>query len=552
VAVTADIRAGTPRPFVRVTCAAFLFLLCLGITAPALAHAVLLNARPQDGQVLPDAPKAVSLTFNEPVEMIRLQLVHSDGTVVGATQHWDIGDSFTWTLPEKLADGGWLLSYSVISADSHPVSGTLKLVVGEGDATFAERPVESRAATQYPRFLVLAGTLSVVGLLLAGAALGWLADRPMRIAMLAGVLIAIAGGGWSIYETAAATGGGPTAMAAALHVLGPGLAITLAGLLGGFALTWLGVRRLLWVFAIIDLVGLALTGHAAAAPPAWLARPVYLIHIGVAALWLGSLFLLMWRHRSHRALVETTVGATPPGASPGGAGLGEVLIRFSVLAPWLVGLLVIAGVVMLFMQAGTADALAHSQYGLFFAIKIALVMLLLGVAGHNRWRLTRPALAGQAWAERLLRGAVWVELVLFAGIFGMAALLGTTVPPRAIVEANALPPCSATGPLVNDGRDIDVDIKVTLQSACSGRNNISVAINGEDGQPIRAQEVMVRFALPDLHVEPFDVYLEPNGATFSTSGYDLPLAGKWHIETRIILDEFTLRRTVFSVPLAAR
>src|SRR3954452_10114175 len=100
--------------------AAFLTL----AASPALAHAVLLKSDPQDGQVLMEAPTSVHLTFSEPVRMTRLRAVKSDGTVIRSTDAWPLADSLTWTFPGALADGGWLLSYSVISTDSHPISGT--------------------------------------------------------------------------------------------------------------------------------------------------------------------------------------------------------------------------------------------------------------------------------------------------------------------------------------------------------------------------------------------------------------------------------------------
>src|SRR5215212_8463616 len=92
---------------------------------PALAHAVLVKSDPQDGQVMPAAPPSIRLTFNEPVQITRLQAVKSDGTVIRADRDWPLADNAVWTLPGVLADGGWLLSYAVISTDSHPIAGTI-------------------------------------------------------------------------------------------------------------------------------------------------------------------------------------------------------------------------------------------------------------------------------------------------------------------------------------------------------------------------------------------------------------------------------------------
>src|SRR5262245_36274699 len=82
---------------------------------PAFAHAVLLTSAPQDGQVLTRSPQSVQLVFNEPVQVTRLQSVRSDGSVIQAQPATALGSTINWTLPHALSDGGWLLSYSVIS-----------------------------------------------------------------------------------------------------------------------------------------------------------------------------------------------------------------------------------------------------------------------------------------------------------------------------------------------------------------------------------------------------------------------------------------------------
>src|SRR3954471_23850105 len=155
--------------------AAFLTL----AASPAFAHAVLLKSDPQDGQVLIEAPRTVHLTFNEPVRMTRLQAVSSDGTVIRSTTASPLAGSLTWTFPGALADGGWLLSYSAISTDSHPISGTVRFVIGDGAVIFGEAPPQTDALTQYPRLLLLAGGVAGAGMLLAGALFG---GRPGRAA----------------------------------------------------------------------------------------------------------------------------------------------------------------------------------------------------------------------------------------------------------------------------------------------------------------------------------------------------------------------------------
>jgi copper transport protein len=228
----------------------------------------------------------------------------------------------------------------------------------------------------------------------------------------------------------------------------------------------------------------------------------------------------------------------------------DPLRAFTRLAPWLVALLLVCGLGLLALQAGTIDTLVNSRYGVLIAIKIAVVIVLLAVAGFNRWRLTRPALAGDTPGERRMRVLIVAEIALFVPILAVTALLGTTIPPRSLAIA-AIPPCSVPGPVTRSGTDIGLDIAVTFQSACSGRNNITLNMKWEDGHPLSVQEVMLQFSQPALNIEPFDVYLNGSGGSFSIANYALPLPGDWQVETRIVVDEYSLRRVVLHVPLAA-
>src|SRR5262249_21380619 len=159
------------------------------------------------------------------------------------------------------------------------------------------------------------------------------------------------------------------------------------------------------------------------------------------------------------------------------------------------------------------ETLLGSQYGLILGGKLVLVAVLLGLAGYNRWRLTRPALAGDAHSERRLHVAIWAEVGLFVLILAVTALLGTALPPRSIVAAG-LPPCSVAGPVSRSGSDIGLNVTLTFQSACSGRNRIALTMAWQDGRTVDAQEVMIRLSQPALNVEPFDVYLDGKGSQF--------------------------------------
>ena len=114
--------------------AAFLIVLLTALvqTSAAFAHASLVRAEPADGALVAEPPAALRLTFNEPVTPLVMRLIAPDGTstTVAAT-----AENTTVTVkPPALRRGTHVLSWRVISADGHPVGGSLLFSVGEATA----------------------------------------------------------------------------------------------------------------------------------------------------------------------------------------------------------------------------------------------------------------------------------------------------------------------------------------------------------------------------------------------------------------------------------
>src|SRR5262245_19351412 len=109
--------------------ASLILWLCLTLFLGALAapevsaHASLIRSEPADKSVVATAPGHIHLTYNEPVSALVMKLVAADGSVT--TLDKVVGDdtTLTVTLPDKMANGTYVLSWRVISEDGHPVSG---------------------------------------------------------------------------------------------------------------------------------------------------------------------------------------------------------------------------------------------------------------------------------------------------------------------------------------------------------------------------------------------------------------------------------------------
>ncbi len=113
----------------------------------------------------------------------------------------------------------------------------------------------------------------------------------------------------------------------------------------------------------------------------------------------------------------------------------NALTRFSRVAPVPIVLLVASGATLAVVQLGAISALWETAYGRILAAKITLVVILLGIAAWNRYRLTPRA------DTNGLRRTIAAEIVLAVLILGLAATWRFTPPPRtlALIEVQATP-----------------------------------------------------------------------------------------------------------------
>jgi hypothetical protein len=105
-------------------------------SSPARAHAFLDHASPAVGSSVPDAPKVVTLWFTQDLEP-----AFSGVTVTNETgQRVDLGNA---QIPQgspaelrigvkPLPPGTYLVSWHVVSVDTHPTEGTFTFEVGRG------------------------------------------------------------------------------------------------------------------------------------------------------------------------------------------------------------------------------------------------------------------------------------------------------------------------------------------------------------------------------------------------------------------------------------
>lgn len=143
-------------------------LLCVGASlaaAPAAsAHDQLISSTPAPDERLDNTPASITLTFSSPL----LELGHEVRVVDDDAKNWVGGgavlsrETLTQALPE-LPDGGYQVSWRVVSADGHPISGSYGFRIGN-PAAAAPAASTGPAASVEPSATAAAGTSTGAGL----------------------------------------------------------------------------------------------------------------------------------------------------------------------------------------------------------------------------------------------------------------------------------------------------------------------------------------------------------------------------------------------------
>ncbi|ABD07299.1 Copper resistance protein [Rhodopseudomonas palustris HaA2] len=507
----------------------------------AHAHASLVASDPAAEAVLAAAPATITLTFNEPVTPLALQLIDARGRSSAITEVATNGDRLSFAPPSLLGAGGHVLSWRVVSADGHPVGGSLTFWIGTPGASLPAIIVPDdparRAAIWATRVMLELTLLAAPG---GAFFLAWIASAALPVLVAGCGAVAVLGlgalalsvglQGLDILDAPFAELGsaavwwegatGSFGRSAAIAAVAFGL--TLSALLGRGA-----PARLLSFGAVLGVgAALAASGHAATAEPRWLATAAVLVHGVSLALWVGALLPL-----------AVMVG-------PNHATANVTLRRFSRTIPIAIATLLISGVVLGAIQLGRIEALWTSDYGRILFAKLALVVALLLIALWNRRRVTPLLAAGTPHAAYALRRTIAAELVLVIAILGLVGLWRFTPPPRAATAAAAEDRAFAH---LHTGRAM---ANVTLTPGHAGPIEIEVMLQTPDETPLQAQALTVTLANPDAGIEPAsaEARRQPDGPW--RVRMSAPVPGRWSLTLGILISDFD--KVTIAAPVVIR
>jgi copper transport protein len=529
------------------------------VAAPAAsAHATVVSSNPPDGARLASAPTTVSVTFDEAVGLNGvgyLRVVDQSGRTVDAgTASHPGGDAtqISVALQPGLGPGTYTASFRVISADSHPLAGAIRFVVGSGALVAGPpgTPSTTNGATGFlfdvVRWVTFAGLVLLGGgWLLAGPWAAGRDDRRARELLWTGWVTASAGAvAEVVVQGPYSAGRGPGALGdaslldATLHsTFGTAHSVRLL-LLGLLGVTLAALLRGRWRPELAQIVGAlglgvavtyAISGHATGENPRWLATASDTVHLTAMSIWLGGLVYLL----------VTVLPRRDPDE------LGAVLPAFSRVAFGCVAALAVTGSYQAWLGVGSLDAFTSTRYGQLVLVKIGLFLVLLMLGNLSRIAVQRRYIQPVAYAMTdavlidhpadtdapvRLRRAVLAEVALGVAVLAVTAVLVAQPPGRAAAADTAAK--SQTSRIqLGAGRT------ATLNVAPGRHGPVSVSLSLSPGaKPVG---VTLKAALPAKQLGPIDIPLTSGGGlTYAASSILLPSPGAWTFTLNLRTSEF--------------
>ena len=475
------------------------------------------------------APTQAQLQFNEPVSPLVLKIIQPDGSALNIDPQdiKTLSDGLQISLPDLRQQGPHALSWRAVSADGHPVGGSVAFSIG----VWAAAPA-SAESVHYARdgliwllrlfwYMGLFFGIGLTAVQSIHAPAGDMARLGQRWLALGGAAAVLSLGmlGVDALDTRLsgllAIDSWRTAISTSF---GPAAALSLAAV--GCAALVCRVRTVLLkqlsASLVLFLLGAALacSGHASTAMPSWLAKPAVWLHAIATVLWIGWLMPL--------------ANALGQPSEP------ILLKRFSRTIPTVIALLFASGVLLTCLQLDSPSSLWTTPYGQILVTKLVLVVALLALGAYNRCRLTSAALNADVNATRTLRRIIFVECLLAAAVLAIVALWRFTPPPRAV--AATAPPSGIVTHIHTGAARAELVVQPTGEGQAK---TLMLQLRGEDGQALAAQEVDVVFSNASAGIEPIVFRAKPlPDGRWRTSPIELPYQQSWDVRIEALISDF--------------
>ncbi|MBC2249996.1 copper resistance protein [Listeria sp. FSL L7-0123] len=504
------------------------------------AHAYLENSNPADQSHIKTAPEKVTLVFNEEIEadfpLIEVKNSSGERVKTGKTAVSKKNNHMVEALlPADLKADVYSVSWRVVSADGHAVTGLISFKLGDTKATFQATEVPSNGAdlqiSSIQKAILYIGFSLFIGVLLFGLGLyprkepltEKISSRLKKVTWTALVFLGVALLMQLFVQTSITTG-----VSISKSFQPNQLTAFLATKTGYIWISEFVVWLVLTIFTFImfyknkqsswfalltetALIGYlifakAQNGHAAASADKIVSITADMLHMIAASVWVGGILVLLF-------VLPRTGKAR------------AIWSRFAIVAIIAVASILVSGLLMAVMNIGQMANLFTTNYGklLLFKIGLFLLMALLGLGHYIYLKLKN---------QKMPFKTILVELIIGTIILIVASVLTNvqTPPPPA--------PKAFDETIAADGEQAKINLRV--EPATVGQNQFIITFTSADGSAKTdfEQVTITTKSTKTDEKSTFQAKLA-NDTQYFAEGLYINQTGNWEITVHGLTKDFT-------------
>ncbi|MBF2341518.1 copper resistance CopC/CopD family protein [Listeria welshimeri] len=512
------------------------------------AHAYLENSNPADQSHIKTAPEKVTLVYNEEIEadfpLIEVknsngERVETEKTAVSKKNNHMVEAS----LPADLKPDVYSVSWRVVSADGHAVTGVISFKLGDTKATFQVAEAASSSSdlqiSSIQKAILYIGFSLFIGMLAFGLGIyprkepltEKIISRLKKITWIALVFLGVALLMQLVVQTSITTG------ASIMESFKPSqLSAFLATKTGYIWISEFVVWLALTIFTVIMvrknkqsswfalltesiLIGYlifakAQNGHAAASADKIVSITADILHMVAASVWVGGILVLLF-------VLPRTGKAR------------EVWSRFSIVAIIAVASILVSGLLMAVMNIGQMANLFTTNYGKMLLFKIGL-FLLMGICGLSHYFYLKLK------NKKLPFKTILVELIIGTAILLVASVLTNiqTPPPAA--------PKAYDETITADGEKEKINLRV--EPGAVGQNQFIITfLTAEGATKTDFEQVTITTKSTKTDEKSTFQAKLANENQYFAEGLYINQTGKWEITVHGLTKDFTDINQTFTI-----
>ncbi|RFU61440.1 copper resistance CopC/CopD family protein [Peribacillus glennii] len=461
------------------------------------AHAVLTEAKPAADSRLQESPDLVTLSFNEKIKegLYTIKVLNqSRETISDKKPQLSMDKRKLQISIPRLNDGAYLVTYQIVSADGHPISGSYVFTVGNAafplDPEWKTTGLEKiQIAVYLTRAVYYVALLGITGWIFWGVFQTTVQPEIIRkkyrftalvlqqfhlLSLL--ILIAVQ---WLMNTTSS---GIPLNTGFGLSWLFS-LLLSLMGFWVLFRAKWLDTA---WF--LLMLAAKSFNGHSNAYGPEWVSIPLNFLHLLFAAVWAGGLLYIILYWQKHHLHVK------------------EFILLFSKIAFLCMMFLFLTGTFAAFLFLPDISYLWAAPWGILLIIKLILVLFVILSAGKVRSIFkNKPAAAAWLWLK--IDFSIMLMITFLVG--GLSYL--SPIPPNT--------------PLKWVEKGSGADMTITITPNAPGKNKFQLQFKKDK---VKRAELSLIYEGGEK-IAPIVVPLKPSSmdGIYVAEGYYLPFHGKW-------------------------